>query len=107
MDRASASISVDLGFDSVSGQTNDLKICVRIFPFGSSASRGTVGSKPASMLFVSLGKALNAYDNVKLNWSGFLTTENKRKRFIRKVALNKLSLDRFHSKLIQLGYNFC
>ena len=31
-DRASASGSVDLGFDSESGQTNDLKIGIHSFP---------------------------------------------------------------------------
>ena len=34
MDRASASGSVNLGFDSKSGQTNDLKIGIHSFPAG-------------------------------------------------------------------------
>ena len=41
--RASASGSVDLGFDSESGQTNDLKIGIQSFPAWRSAFKGKSG----------------------------------------------------------------
>ena len=53
--RASASGSVDLGFDFESGQTNDLKIGIYSFPAWRS---GTVWRKPANLLVMPLVKAL-------------------------------------------------
>ena len=40
---ASASGSIDLGFDSESGQTNDFKIGIHSFPAGRSAFKGQCG----------------------------------------------------------------
>ena len=43
--RASASGSVDLGFDSYSGQTYDFKIGIRSFPAWRSAFKGQCGEQ--------------------------------------------------------------
>ena len=57
--RASASGSVDLGFDSESGQTNDFKSWYLQLPCLTFSIQGTVRRKPASLLVVPLEKALN------------------------------------------------
>ena len=57
--RASASGSVDLGFDSQSGQTNDLKLVFTASLLDVQHLRDSVKNKPASLLVVPLGKALN------------------------------------------------
>ena len=56
--RASASGSVDLGFDSESGQTNDFIIGIHSFP-AFKHLRDSVENKPASLLVVPLEKALS------------------------------------------------
>ena len=57
--RASASGSVDLGFDSESGQTNDSKIGIHSFPAWRSAFKGQCGESRQVYLLCRLGKALN------------------------------------------------
>ena len=57
--RTSDSGSVDLGFDSESGQTNDLKLVFTASLFDVQHLRDSVENKPASLLVVPLGKALN------------------------------------------------
>ena len=60
MVRASASQSVDLGFISfVESYQKTLKNGIHSFPSWRSAHRDSVENKPASLLIVSLGKALN------------------------------------------------
>ena len=56
---ASASGSVDLGFDSESGQTNDFKIGIHSSLLDVQHLRDSVEIQPASLLAVPLGKALN------------------------------------------------
>ena len=57
---ASASGSVDLGFDSESGQTNDFKIGLDTSSLlDAQHLRDSVEIKPASLVVVPLGKALN------------------------------------------------
>ena len=58
--RASASHSVDLGFiPQVESYQKTLKNGIYSFPGWRSANMDSVESKPASLLVVSLGKALN------------------------------------------------
>ena len=60
MVRASASQSVDLGFISlVESYQKTLKNGIHSFPAWRLANRDSVENKPASLLVVSLGKALN------------------------------------------------
>ena len=60
MVRASAPQSVDLGFISlVESYQKTLKNGIHSFPAWRSAQRDSVENKPASLLVVSLGKALN------------------------------------------------
>ena len=60
MVRASSTQSVDLGFISqVESYQKTLKIGVHNFPAWRSAHEDSVENEPASMLVVSLGKALN------------------------------------------------
>ena len=60
MVRASASQSVDLGFISqVESYQKTLKNGIHSFPSWRSANRDSVENKPAILLAVSLGKALN------------------------------------------------
>ena len=56
---ASASGLVDLGFDSESGQTNDFKLVFTASLLDVQHLRDSVENKPASLLVVPLGKALN------------------------------------------------
>ena len=57
--RAPVSGSVDLGFDFESGQTYDLKIGIHASLLHVQHLRDSVENKPASLLVVPLGKALN------------------------------------------------
>ena len=60
MVRASASQSVDLGFiPLVESYQKTLKNGIHSFPLGAQQIRASVENKPASLLVVSLGKALN------------------------------------------------
>ena len=55
-DRASASGSVDLGFDFESGQTNDFKIGIDSFPARLSASKGQYGEQAGKFTCCATGK---------------------------------------------------
>ena len=54
--RASASGSVDLGFDSESGQTNDLKIGIHSFPAWRSAFEEQCGEQAGKFTCCAVGK---------------------------------------------------
>ena len=54
--RASASGSVDLGFDSESGQTNDLKIGFHSFPAWRSANKRQCGERAGKFTCCAVGK---------------------------------------------------
>ena len=67
-----------LGFDSESGQTNDLKIGIHSFPAGRSATGNNVENKPASLL-VLLGKAIS---KIPPSWCGRQIAGNSYGRII-------------------------
>ena len=54
--RASASGSVDLGFDSESGQTNGLKIGIHSSPAWRSAFKGQCGEQAGKFTCCAVGK---------------------------------------------------
>ena len=57
--KAFTSKSVDLGFDSMLGQTNDLKLVFTASLLDVQHLSDSAENKPASLLVVSLGKAIN------------------------------------------------
>ena len=54
---ASVSESVDLGFDSESGQTNDFKIGIRSFPACRSAFKGQCEEQAGKFSCFTIGKS--------------------------------------------------
>ena len=57
--RASASASVDSGFDSESSQNNDLRKGIHRYPYYTFSSKEIVLSEPSNSVVVPLGKPLN------------------------------------------------
>ena len=62
--RASASGSVDLGFDSESGQTNDFNIGIHSFPARRSAFKGQCGESRQVYLLCRCGRHLTEFPHV-------------------------------------------
>ena len=64
--RAPASGSVDLGFDSKSGQTNDLKIDIHSFPACRSALKGQCGASRQVCLLCRWERHLTGFSHLSM-----------------------------------------
>ena len=64
--RASATESVDLGFDSESGQTNELKTGIHSFPATRSAFKGQWGESPQVYLLCRWEKHLTEFPHLSV-----------------------------------------